>query len=78
MTREEYEKLFGRFMSFDEAVRPDRGELMHTVVDLFYRLEDARGRIYELEQTIDGREHEDEGNHTLTRSDWAWAEKEED
>ena len=55
MTREEYEKLFGRFMSFDEAVRPDRGELMHTVVDLFYRLEDARGRIYELEETLDGR-----------------------
>lgn len=69
------------------ANHPDIGtqNLTHIIIDYHYDMQEAmaqietlKGRIYELEQTLDGREHEDEGNHTLTRSDWAWPEKEED
>lgn len=53
MTKQEYDALFKRFMSFDEDERPTRLELMHKVTDLFYALEEAKGRVYSLEETLD-------------------------
>lgn len=53
----------------------------HALIDLHHNLKAAtvyietlEGRVYELEQTLAGRDTPEE----MTRDQWAWAEKEED
>lgn len=93
-TPEQYQEILNH--------HPDIGtqNLTHIIIDFHYNLKEARaeietlkGRIYELEQTLDGRENDfgltrkidpeidmltTEEVERLDRSQWAWAEKEED
>lgn len=51
MTREEYKALIGKFM-LGAATNTEIGD---AIVSLYWENEELKGKIHELEETLDGR-----------------------